>query len=60
MHHGARTAASRRSVADVSAAVGDFTFVIHASVGRFYERGFPEPSGGTVHAVYPLVFTPTD
>lgn len=27
-------------------------------VRRFYDLGFPEPIGGTVHVTYPLLFTP--
>ena len=29
-------------------------------VRRFYDLGFPEPAGGTVHVTYPLVFTPAE
>jgi hypothetical protein len=36
------------------------TGVRQCVVRRFYELGFPEPTGGTVHVVYPLVFTPME
>jgi len=29
-------------------------------VRRFYDLGFPAPTGGTVHVVYPLVLTPAE